>query len=141
MAWHDWIDGLGRDSLGQTRAAADARVLLGTITSIGTFYHYDPVDEEFQGQWENGRMATSRWGREDFEPEDWNPVYADPVKPRLTDEECFPLVLDRDGDLYQASVYGGWTVSATWSREGRGEFETLDELDQRWGPLTRVEAS
>ncbi len=61
-----------------------------------------------------------------------------PVKTR-TDEECFPLVLDRDGDLYHAASHGGWTISTVWSREGMGEFDTLDELDQRWGPLTALD--
>ncbi len=63
-----------------------------------------------------------------------------PAKPR-TDEECFPLVMDRDGDLYYAATRGGWTISRRQARSEVGDYLSLDELDRNWGPLMRIEVS
>ena len=65
------------------------------------------------------------------------------VEPRraVTDEECFPLVLDEAGVLLYAAVGGGWTSSRRQARQGGGDYVSLDELDRRWGPLTRLEIS
>lgn len=60
-------------------------------------------------------------------------------KASLTDEECFPLVIDRDGDVYAACERGGWSSASRDHYDPDGDWSTLDALDRVWGPLTAID--